>query len=71
MVALTDHQLDAQLDNVVNRIQHLRQLDLSLEDNLQQALEESQNMLGALALYRKVLRRAADYGRVSPLPRVG
>ncbi len=61
MCTQTTYRLDSQLDNVVTRIQHLRQLDLSLEANLQQALEESQNMLGALAMYRKLLRRAADY----------
>ncbi len=64
MYALTETQLEAQLDKIVDRIQQIRQLDLSLESNLQQALTQSQDTLGALALYRKLLSRAADYNRV-------
>ena len=67
MYALNETQLAAQLDQIVDRIQQIRQLDLSLESNLQQALAESQDTLGALALYRKLLSRAADYGRVPQL----
>ena len=67
MYALNETKLAAQLDKIVERIQEIRQLDLSLESNLQQALIESQDTLGALAMYRKMLSRAADYGRVSQL----
>ena len=67
MYALNETQLAAQLDKIVDRIQQIRQLDLSLESNLQQALAESQDTLGALALYRSLLSRAADYGRVPQL----
>ena len=67
MYAMNETQLAAQLDTIVNRIQQIRQLDLSLESNLQRALAESQDTLGALALYRKLLSRAADYNRVPQL----
>ena len=67
MYPLNETQLAAQLDKIVDRIQQIRQLDLSLESNLQHALDESQDTLGALALYRKLLSRAADYSRVPQL----
>ena len=67
MYAFNETQLAAQLDQIVDRIQQIRQLDLSLESNLQQALTESRDTLGALALYRKLLSRAADYSRVPQL----
>ncbi len=63
MYALTENQVAAHLDHIVDRIQHIRQMDLSLEANLQMVLQESRDILGALALYRKLLSRAADYGR--------
>ncbi len=67
MYALNETQLAAQLDSIVDRIQQIRELDLSLESNLQQALNQSQDTLGALAMYRKLLSRAADYNRVPHL----
>ncbi len=66
MYALTESQLAAHLDHIVDRIEHIRQMDLSLEANLQTALQESQDTLGALALYRKMLSRAADYEKWMP-----
>ena len=60
MYAVTESQLAAHLDHIVDRIEHIRQMDLSLEANLQQALQQSQDTLGALALYRKLLSRVAD-----------
>ncbi len=66
MYAFTENQLAAHLDKIVDRIQHIRQMDLSLEDNLQTALQESQDTLGALALYRKLLGRAAEYQKWTP-----
>ena len=67
MYALNETQLADQLDQIVDRIQQIRQLDLSMESNLQQALAESRDTLGALALYRKLLCRAADYSHVPQL----
>ena len=64
MNTLNESQLAAQLDKIVDRIQHIRRLDLSLEANLQLALQESQDTLGALALYRKGLNRAVNYNQV-------
>ncbi len=66
MYAFTENQLAVHLDHIVDRIQHIRQMDLSLEANLQTALQESQDTLGALALYRKLLNRAADYEQWTP-----
>ncbi len=66
MYAFTENQLAAHLDNIVDRIQHIRRMDLSLEANLQTALQESRDTLGALALYRKMLSRAADYQQWTP-----
>ena len=66
MYAFTENQLASYLDNIVDRIQHIRQMDLSSEANLQTALQESQDTLGALALYRKMLSRAADYQKWMP-----
>jgi len=66
MYAFTENQLAVHLDHIVDRIQHIRQMDLSLEANLQTALQESQDTLGALALYRKLLNRAVDYEQWTP-----
>ncbi len=66
MYAFTENRLAAHLDHIVDRIQHIRQMDISLEANLQKALQESQDTLGALALYRKMLSRAADYEKWTP-----
>ncbi len=63
MYAVTESQLAAHLDHIVDRIELIRQMDLSVEANLEQALQQSQDMLGALALYRKLFSRAADYRR--------
>ncbi len=63
MYAVTESQLAAHLDHIVDRIELIRQMDLSVEANLEQALRQSQDTLGALALYRKLLNRAADYRR--------
>ena len=67
MDALNETQLAAQLDKIVDRIQQIRALDLSLESNVQQALAQSQDTLGALAMYRQRLSRAADYNRMPQL----
>ena len=56
-----DIRLDAHLARIADRIEHLRELDLALEDELQQALDESRDALGALTHYRRLLSRAADY----------
>ena len=63
MYAVTEHQIASHLDHIVDRIEHLRQMDLSVEANLQQALQQSQDMLGALAMYRRMLSRRVDYRR--------
>ena len=61
MYVVTESQLATHLDHIVDRIEVLRQMDLSLEADLQQALQQSQDTLGAIAMYRKMLSRAADY----------
>ena len=64
MYTLNESQLASQLDKIIDRIQQIRALDLSLESNLQQALTQSQDTLGALAMYRQRLSRAASYTRM-------
>ena len=49
-------QLDAYLDRVIGRIRELRQLNLSAEGGLHEALEESQNLLASIAIYRHMLK---------------
>lgn len=68
MYAFTENQLAAHLDHIIDRIQHIREMDLSTDANLQTALQESQDTLGALALYRKMLSRAAHYEKRTPRP---
>lgn len=61
-VAPSPSQLNAHLESVVDRIQQIRELSLSTEGELELALTETQDMLGALALYRSMLKKVADYG---------
>ena len=49
-------QLDAYLDRVLGRIRELRELNLSAEGGLHEALEESQNLLASIAIYRHMLK---------------
>ena len=58
MGARAEDQLDAYLDNVVNRVQQLRQLNLFTEAERQRALEEIRDVQGALAMCRGLLRSA-------------
>ena len=55
----TTQQLDAYLERVVNRLRDLRQLNLSAEAGIHQALEESQNLLASIAMYRHQLKTIA------------
>ena len=52
MYSLRGHQLEACLESVVNHVQHLWQLDLSVEAELE---------LGAIARYRGLLKKAAPH----------
>lgn len=61
MYSLRGHQLEACLERVVNHVRHLRQLDLSVEAELEQALAESRQVLGAIAQYRGLLKKAAPH----------
>ena len=49
------NQIDAYWEGLADRVQDLKQLDLSIEDNLELALEESQHLLGAIAHCRHLL----------------
>lgn len=49
---------EAQLTRIVNRLEHLKQYNLSIETEREQALRESEDVLGALALYRGILKNA-------------
>ena len=57
MVTRTKNQLDTYLDSVVNRAERLRQGTLFTEAERQYALEEIQDLQGALAMCRGLLRR--------------
>ena len=52
----TVNQLDAYLERVIGRIRELRQLNLSAESGLYEALEESQNLMASIAIYRHMLK---------------
>ena len=56
----TVSQLDAYLDRVIGRIRDLRQLNLSAESGLYEALEESQNLMASLAIYRHMLKNVEE-----------
>ncbi len=60
MYAPRRDQIQACLDNVVRDIQYVRDLDLTDETDLVRALEKSQSILGALALYRSMLKREGE-----------
>ncbi len=57
MVTRTKNQLDTYLDSVVKRVERLRQGTLFTEAQRQEALEEIQDLQGALAMCRGLLRR--------------
>ena len=62
MYTPTATQLDAYLDRVVNHIQQLRQIDFSDEAAVEQAMNQSQQVMGTLAMYRHQLRNAEAHG---------
>ncbi len=64
MTAPNEIQLDSYLDRVVNHIQQLRQIDFSDEAAVAQAMNQSQQVMGALAMYRHQLRNVEE--RVMP-----
>ncbi len=55
MKSMNFNQIDAYWEGLADRVQGLKQLDLSIEDNLELALEESQRLLGAIAHCRHLL----------------
>ena len=57
MHTLTENQLDTYLDSVVHRVQQLRRRDLFTDADRQLALAEIQDLQGALAMCRGLLRR--------------
>lgn len=61
MFSAYEIHLGTQRDSIVDHIEHIRQLDLSVEADLSRVLHESRAVLGALALYREGLSRAAAY----------
>ncbi len=55
MKSMKFNQIDAYWEGLADRVQGLKQLDLSIEDDLELALEESQRLLGAIAHCRHLL----------------
>ena len=64
MYTPTVHQLEADLDRVLNHAKHLRQLDPSVETERQQALAKSLRLLGALSRYRHLLKQIEDWAGI-------
>ena len=52
---LNSDEMHPYWEGLADRVQGLKQLDLSIQDNLEQALEESQRLLGAIAHCRHLL----------------
>ncbi len=50
--------LDAQLGSILARVEHLSYLDLHGQSGIEQALDHSRRVLGALAQYRHILQTA-------------
>jgi hypothetical protein len=61
MYGIQDNQPGAYLDRVVTHIEQIRQLDLSMEADLQRALDQSRQIMGTLAMYRSRLCREGAY----------
>ncbi len=55
MKTVKSNQIDTYWDGLVERMQHLKTLDLSNEADLEEALDESQRLLGAIAHCRHML----------------
>ncbi len=55
MKTLKINQIDACWEGLVERMQSLKELDLSNEADLEAALDESQRLLGAIAHCRHML----------------
>jgi len=68
MQTLTKNQLDACWTGLAERVQRLKQLDLSDENDLECALDESQRLLGAIAHCRHLLLQV-DPRREAPCRR--
>ncbi len=54
------NQLDVYLERFVDRARRLKQLNLAADGGLRQALEESQNLLASIAMYRHQLKHAVQ-----------
>lgn len=67
MCTHTDTRLDACLDSLVDHIDHLRTLDLTTEADLEQALDETRQMLGAVVMYRSLVQRCEAEEDAYPL----
>lgn len=52
----TRSQLDTYLERVIDRVKHIQELNLSLDDALHEAMTESQNLLAVMAMYRHGLK---------------
>ncbi|WP_456427811.1 hypothetical protein [Rhodocaloribacter sp.] len=57
MYAASKEAVEACLENLVRAVERLRDLDLTEEAGVAQALEASRSAMGALARYRESLRR--------------
>lgn len=58
MNTMVKHELDTYLDRIIQRADEMRRLNLTIDGELQHALEESQHLLAVLAMYRHTLKHA-------------
>ena len=62
MKTITANHLDPYWEGLARRVERLKRLDLTVEADLEEALDESQRLLGAIAHCRHLL------GQVEPHP---
>ncbi len=67
MKRATTSQLDAYLERFVDRARQLKQLNLKADGGLHAALEESQHLLAAIAMYRHQLKTLAHEAQAAVL----
>ncbi|MFQ5569632.1 MAG: hypothetical protein ACE5G0_08145 [Rhodothermales bacterium] len=56
-----ERRLDAYLARIINKIRHLRQLDLAQEGACEEALDESLEVLRSLTMYRGMLKNVGEH----------
>ena len=66
MKTVKSNQINTYWDGLVERMQRLKKLDLSNETDLEEALDESQRLLGAIAHCRHLLMQVEPQHEALP-----